>query len=103
MKRISLVLLASTISLLIIGCKTSAPLEITKVWIVEKLEIDAPVFVVDSPPKTEKNFQPLTLTYSKDFNYSVEFPAQKTAHRLIAVEVRSKSEAELKFKRNLYR
>lgn len=99
MKQISGVLLSFFICLLLSGCSESPPpLEITKVWIVEKFEFDEPLGIVLSTPKAEENFQPLTLTYSKDFNYSVELPQSKPAHRFIAVEITPKSEAEFKFK-----
>ena len=98
MKQISVVLLSFFICLLLVGCSKTPPLEITKVWIVENFEFDEPLGIVLSTPKAEENFQPLTLTYSKDFNYSVEIPQSKPAHRFIAVEITPKSEAEFKFK-----
>lgn len=99
MKRLLLVFLAFGICLTAANCgKTSAPLEITKAWTVEKFESNEPLLILESTPKTEKTSQPLTLTYSKDFNYSVEIPQKNVANRFIAVEIAPKSETELKFK-----
>lgn len=94
MKRLLPVLQSLSLGLLIIGCGSSAPLEITKASSLEKIECGSPGF---------------TYTYSAGFvSVSRGQPdctsslqttiAPKTAHRLVAVEIAPKSETETTFK-----